>query len=171
MNDAMTPVRAFVGLGSNIGDREANLSEALRRLSETPGAALAGVSAVYETEAVGLTDQPPFLNLVAALSVTCDAAELLARCLEVEAQMGRVRVVRWGPRNIDIDLLLFGEARVDTPELTVPHPRLLERQFVLVPLADVAPDLVLPDGQRASEAADPSAAGIRRWGRLRDMRL
>jgi 2-amino-4-hydroxy-6-hydroxymethyldihydropteridine diphosphokinase len=118
---------------------------------------------MYETAPVGLTDQPAFLNLVAELRVTGTARELLQRCLQIEAEMGRVRQERWGPRNIDLDVLFFGEQRIEEPDLIVPHPRLAERQFVLVPLAEIAPDQRLPDGRTAAEAADPTAKGICRF--------
>jgi 2-amino-4-hydroxy-6-hydroxymethyldihydropteridine diphosphokinase len=155
-------VRAFIGLGSNLGDRQGHLAEGLKRLAADPAVELVAVSGVYQTAPVGLTDQPAFLNCVAELRVCCTAREMLQRCLQVETEMGRVRRERWGPRNIDLDLLLFGDERIEEPDLVVPHPRIAERQFVLVPLAELAPDHVLPDGRTAVEAADPAADGIRK---------
>jgi 2-amino-4-hydroxy-6-hydroxymethyldihydropteridine diphosphokinase len=163
---AASSMTAYVGIGSNIADRQASLVEALRRLDELPCAAVAAVSGVYETAPVGVTDQPDFLNAVAALHVDCSAREFLRSALRIEDEMGRVRTVRWGPRNIDIDLLLFGAERHDEPDLIVPHPRLMERQFVLLPLAEIAPALVLPDGRTAREAADAAAPGVTRIGAL-----
>jgi len=156
-------VTAYVGLGSNLGYRRGHLAEGLRRLGADPAVTVVAVSGIYETAPVGVTDQPAFLNLVAELRVTCTARELLQCCLQIEADMGRVRPERWGPRNIDLDVLFCGEQRIEEPDLIVPHPRLAERQFVLVPLAEIAPDQRLPDGRTAAEAADPTAEGIRKF--------
>lgn len=128
---------AYVALGANLGDREASLRGALGRLAAEPGIELLAVSPVYETAPVGYTDQPSFLNMVARVGTECTPLELLRRLLEIEREMGRIRDIRWGPRNIDLDLLLVGETSMDTPELTLPHPRMGERAFVLVPLRDV----------------------------------
>ena len=155
-------VTAYVGLGSNLENRSDLLAEGLKRLDADPAITVAAVSSVYETAPVGVTDQPAFLNCVAELQVTCTARELLQRCLQIEADMGRVRHTRWGPRNIDLDILFFGAERIAEPDLIIPHPRASERQFVLVPLAEIAPDLRLPDGRTAAEAADPTAEGIRK---------
>jgi len=130
---------AFVGLGSNLGDREA----AIRRAAELIGARR--LSTLRETEPWGLVDQPLFLNAVAELETDLVAPALLDRLLAVEQQLGRVRDgERWGPRVIDLDLLLYGAQTIDEPGLTVPHPRLRERLFVLEPLAELAPALVVP---------------------------
>ena len=156
-------VTAYVGLGSNLGNRKEHLAEALRRLDADPTITVVTVSSVYETAPVGVADQPAFLNCVAEVRVTCRARELLQRCLQIEADMGRVRQERWGPRNIDLDVLIFGDECIAEPDLIVPHPRLAERQFVLVPLAEIAPGLRLPDGRTAAEAADLMAKGIRKF--------
>ena len=158
-------VTAYVGLGSNLGNRTGRLAEGLRRLGDDPAVTVVAMSSIYETAPVGVTDQPAFLNCVAELRVTCAARELLQRCLQIEVGMGRVRCERWGPRNIDIDVLFFGGQRIEEPDLILPHPRLAERQFVLVPLAEIAPDQRLPDGRTAAEAADPTAEGIRKLDR------
>ena len=133
----MNMQEAYVALGANLGDREASLRGALSRLVAGPGIELHAVSPVYETAPVGYTDQPSFLNMVARVGTEWPPLELLRRLLEIEREMGRVRDVRWGPRDIDLDLLLVGETSLDSPELTLPHPRMGERAFVLVPLRDV----------------------------------
>jgi 2-amino-4-hydroxy-6-hydroxymethyldihydropteridine diphosphokinase len=130
---------AYVGLGSNLGDREATI----RRAAELVGARR--LSSLRETEPWGYEDQPPFLNAVAELDATEDPRVLLERLLAVERELGRTRDgPRWGPRTIDLDLLVYGEIQVDEPGLTVPHPRLHERTFALEPLAELAPELVVP---------------------------
>lgn len=130
---------AFVALGANIGDREASLREALSRLANDSELEVNRISSVYETAPVGFTDQPAFLNMAVSLRTELEPLMLLRRLLEIELEMGRVRDVRWGPRNIDLDLLVYGEVVMDTTELTLPHPRMGERAFVLVPLREVWP--------------------------------
>jgi 2-amino-4-hydroxy-6-hydroxymethyldihydropteridine diphosphokinase len=141
---------AYIGLGSNLGDREENLRAALERLAEL-GALR--VSSVRETDPVGFTDQPRFVNAVAQLETDLGAGALLGRLLEIERELGRdrSREERWGPRMIDLDLLLYGGEVIDEPGLTVPHPRLAERRFVLEPLHELTPDLALPDGRRIGD--------------------
>jgi 2-amino-4-hydroxy-6-hydroxymethyldihydropteridine diphosphokinase len=142
-------VRAYVGLGSNVGDRDRNVRAAVDRLGEGP-LTVVRLSTIRETEPVGVTDQPKFLNAVAALETVLRPSALLDRLLEIERELGRDRTAerRWGPRAIDLDLLLYGDEVIDEPGLTVPHPRLAERRFVLEPLYELDPDLVLPDGRR-----------------------
>ena len=139
--------RAYVGLGANLGDREATIRAAVAAL---PG--VVAVSELRETDPVGVADQPCFLNGVAALETELSARELLDALLEIEHQLGRERRERWGPRTIDLDLLLYGEERVDEPGLTVPHPRLHERRFALEPLAELAPDALIPGRGRVVDA-------------------
>ncbi len=139
--------RVFLSLGSNLGDREENLHRALRALTDHPAIRLVQVSRWYETEPVGLTDQPWFLNLVAEIKTGLPPLALLQAIQEMECRLGRVRQVRWGPRTVDIDILLYGNLTLTLPGLQIPHPRMLERAFVLVPLNQLAPDLVLPDGR------------------------
>lgn len=147
--------RAFLGLGSNLGDRAATLRGALSRLPD-----VAAVSPVYETEPVGGPPQGPYLNVVAALVTDLGARDLLAVGQRLEAMAGRVRTVRFGPRTLDVDVLLVEGEQIDELDLVVPHPRLWERRFVVAPLADVAPDLVTP-------AALARAGGaVRRLGTL-----
>jgi 2-amino-4-hydroxy-6-hydroxymethyldihydropteridine diphosphokinase len=145
-------VRAYLGLGSNLGDRPENLGRAVALLGARDGVAVVRTSSVYETAPVGPA-QPDFLNAVAEVDTTLSPRDLLEACLGVEEEMGRVRGERWGPRVIDVDLLLYDDERVDEPNLVVPHPRMHERAFVLVPLAELAPDVVLPDGRTIGEAA------------------
>ncbi len=145
--------RAHLGLGSNLGDRLGFLRGAMRGLTAVAEAEVARVSRVYETAPVGGPQQGPYLNAVVALDTRLTAAELLSVAHELEAAAGRARHERWGPRSLDVDVLLVGDELVDTPELTVPHPRLWERGFVLAPLADVAPELVSrPEGGWADVA-------------------
>jgi len=137
--------RAYVGLGANLGDREASLWRALDELAASPGIELVAVSSFRETDPVGYLDQPRFLNAAAALETGLPPRELLGRLLEIERGLGRTREgPRFGPRKIDLDLLVYGEEQLDEPGLTVPHPRLHERRFALEPLAELEPALVVP---------------------------
>jgi 2-amino-4-hydroxy-6-hydroxymethyldihydropteridine diphosphokinase len=144
---------AYIGLGSNLGAREENLRAALERLGRVGPLR---VSRLRETEPVGVIDQPRFLNAAAELETDLGPRELLARLLEIERELGRERVAetRWGPRPIDLDLLVYGEEAIDEPGLTVPHPRLAERRFALEPLHELAPELRLPDGRRIRDLLD-----------------
>jgi 2-amino-4-hydroxy-6-hydroxymethyldihydropteridine diphosphokinase len=147
--DPAPSVRAFIGLGSNLGDRWAHLRRAVNQLRAGSRAPVTGVSRVYETSPVGgPPGQDPYLNVVVGLAVQPDADpyRLLEECRRLEAAAGRVRAVRWGPRTLDADVLWIDGVALDDPELTVPHPRWRERRFVLVPLAELAPDLVDQDG-------------------------
>jgi len=147
----MSEVVAYLLLGSNIGDRAAHLEQARSTLAATAGAIVAA-SAFYETAAWGLEDQPAFLNQVLAIRTALDAPALLAACLATEQQAGRERMQRWAARTLDVDILLYGDAVIDTPTLSVPHPALPGRRFALTPLAEVAPQLVHPQlGQTISE--------------------
>jgi 2-amino-4-hydroxy-6-hydroxymethyldihydropteridine diphosphokinase len=138
----MAPLRrAFLGLGSNLGDRRATLRQAVARL-EADGD-LVRCSPLYETDPVGgPEDQGSYLNLVAELATADDPRQLLSRCQAMEEAAQRVRTVRFGPRTLDVDVLLVGDLAVDEPDLVVPHPRMWERRFVLQPLSDLAPELV-----------------------------
>jgi len=138
--------RAYVALGANLGDREATIRAAVAALGEASGVDVVAVSSLVDTEPVGVVDQPRFLNGVAAVDTELPPGELLAVLLAVERRFGRVRegVPRNGPRTLDLDLLLYGEVVLHEPGLTVPHPRLHERTFVLGPLAEVAPGLEVP---------------------------
>ncbi|TDF91563.1 2-amino-4-hydroxy-6-hydroxymethyldihydropteridine diphosphokinase [Paenibacillus piri] len=130
-------IDAYIGLGSNIGDRERYLAEAIRQLESHEHVRISGRSAIYETDPIGLTDQAPFLNMALELETTLRAEGLLAVMQQIEQNLGRTREVRWGPRTIDLDLLLYGDVAQDDPQLILPHPRMMERAFVLVPLVEV----------------------------------
>ena len=137
--------RAYVGLGANLGDREATLRRAVELLAEEPGIEVVSRSELRETDPVGVVDQPPFLNGAVAVETALSPRELLGSLLRVERTLGRVRDgARWGPRTVDLDLLLYGDEVVDEPGLHVPHPRLHERRFALEPLAELDPALVVP---------------------------
>jgi len=131
------PHRVYLGLGSNLGDRAANLWEAVRRLGELPGCRIGAVSHLYETSPVGPQDQPWFLNAVVRGSFSQSPLDLLHACKCIELDMGRVPSGRWGPRLIDVDILLYGRMSTDRPELTIPHREMWSRAFVLRPLLDV----------------------------------
>ena len=163
------PVSAYLGLGGNLGDRLAALTEALALLDAAPGMRRIACSSVYETEPWGVTGQPRFLNLVAGFETTLPPPDLLATCQSVESTVGRTATYRWGPRLIDVDILLYGSEVVSlaTPDLQIPHPRLTQRAFVLVPLAELAPALALPpNGATVAQllAQVDGADGVMRWG-------
>ncbi len=140
--------RVYLGLGSNQGDRATLLEDALARLEASSRVRVTKRSSLYETAPVGLTDQPRFLNLVVEVETVLEPARLLDLVLSVERGLGRVRAQRWGPRTVDIDILLFGAVQMQTPSLTIPHPEITRRRFVLEPLLEIAPDAALPDGRR-----------------------
>ncbi|MEI7703650.1 MAG: 2-amino-4-hydroxy-6-hydroxymethyldihydropteridine diphosphokinase [Deltaproteobacteria bacterium] len=144
-------MRAYVAVGSNLGDRWARLAEAARALRAAPGVAVVRGSRVWDTAPVG-PPQPRYLNAVLELETTRTPASLLALLLAVERGAGRIRNLRWGPRTLDLDLLLLGDRVVRAPGLTVPHPELARRRFVLAPLAELAPELRVP-GSGATVAA------------------
>lgn len=143
-------MRAYLGLGGNIGEPAAAMAESLRLLNARDDVAVVAVSSLYRTPPWGVTDQPDFLNCVAALETSLSARALLQACLDTERLLKRVRAERWGPRVIDIDVLLYGDQRIDEEGLQVPHPRMLQRAFVLAPLAEIAGDLDL-DGQTVAQ--------------------
>lgn len=158
---------AYIALGANLGDREETLKEALNRLDHYEGIKVIRCSSVYETEPVGYLDQPQFLNMAAALRTTLAPEELLQVMLEIETQLGRVRDVRYGPRTVDLDLLWVEGQNIDTPDLTLPHPRMLERAFVLLPLSDIVPSNDKSSGLRQLITAAlldiDGKEGIRLW--------
>ncbi len=148
-----------LALGSNLGDRLAHLQGALDGLRATDAITVLAVSAVYETDPVGGPDQGAYLNAVAAVETSLRPHEMLAVAQRLEADARRVRAERWGPRTLDVDVLLYDDVTLDDPRLTIPHPRMWERAFVLVPLADVAPELVA-----ARCGGAPDATGVHRSG-------
>ncbi len=153
---------AVLGLGANLGDRRANLAAALDRLSEDADIVVEAVSALYETPPWGKTDQPAFLNAAARIETSLAPRALLEVILDVERRLGRERGERWGPRPIDIDILLFGTAEIDEPGLQVPHPRLHERAFALAPLVDVLPDAEVAGRPAAEWLLEADSAGMTR---------
>lgn len=138
---------AYVALGSNLGDKEANLRKALELLQER-GVEVVKTSSFICTEPYGVTDQPQFLNGVCEVRTSLEPLELLHTLLDMEQEMGRVRLRHWGERNIDLDLLLYEDVVMDTPQLKLPHPDMQNRDFVLLPLAEIAPELVHPTLQK-----------------------
>ena len=143
--------RAYVGLGANLGPREVTLLRAADLLAAADGVEVVAVSQLRETEPVGLVEQPPFLNGAVAIDTSLTPRALLDLLLEIERSLGRVRGERWGPRTIDLDLLAYGDERVDEEGLHVPHPRLHERRFALEPLAELDPELEIPGLGTVSE--------------------
>ena len=141
---------AYIALGSNLGDKEANLRRALELLIER-GVEIVKTSTFISTEPYGVTDQPQFLNGVCEVRTSLEPLELLHTLLDIEQEMGRVRLRHWGERNIDLDLLLYEDVVLDTPELKLPHPDMQNRDFVLLPLAEIAPELVHPILQKSIE--------------------
>ena len=159
------PTKAYLLLGSNLGDRAALLHEARTRLGIAAGEIMAA-SSIYETAAWGREDQPAYLNQALAVHTRLRPEALLAACLAVEQQAGRQRLERWGSRTLDVDILFFGEEVIATPDLVVPHPRLSERRFVLAPLAEIAGTLVHPQlGETIDTllARCPDTLPVRPW--------
>jgi 2-amino-4-hydroxy-6-hydroxymethyldihydropteridine diphosphokinase len=136
------PTIAYIGIGSNVGDREANCLKAIELLSEA--GRVINVSSLYYTEPVGYKEQEFFINAVAALETDLSARELLNACHAIEDRLGRRRTVRWGPRTIDLDILLYGDLMMSEPDIVIPHPMMETRKFVLAPLAEIAPDVMHP---------------------------
>lgn len=156
---------AYLGLGSNMGDRRRNMAEAVKMLEGSGHVRVERVSSLYETEPVGYTEQGRFLNAVVAITCGLPPLRLLQLCQGIEASLGRERTIRWGPRTIDIDILLYFEGRPEAGQdcqalwrgLEIPHPRMWERGFVVIPLAEIAPDLKAPSGLSAGDLArDPA---------------
>jgi 2-amino-4-hydroxy-6-hydroxymethyldihydropteridine diphosphokinase len=161
--------RAFVGLGANLGDRERTIRAALDHIGAIPGTEVRRASSLYDSAAEGDPDAPPFLNAVALVETDRPPRQLLWHLLLIEARLGRERRTKWGPRPIDLDLLLYERKVVNEPDLVLPHPRLLERPFVLVPLEEIDPDVIHPvTGQTSRQILrERKCAGDVRWlGRL-----
>lgn len=140
---AMTTT-AYIGIGSNLGDREGTLDGAVRMVGDLDGVEVVSRSSIIETAPVGVIEQPDFLNMVVEVETTLGARELLDRLLDIEQRFGRERRERWGPRTLDLDLLFFEDMVINEPGLTVPHPEMPNRGFVLEPLAEIAPGFVHP---------------------------
>ncbi|MBD8005927.1 2-amino-4-hydroxy-6-hydroxymethyldihydropteridine diphosphokinase [Bacillus norwichensis] len=160
---------AFLSLGSNIGDREKWLKAAIRELKQTKGIEIEKVSSIYETDPVGYTDQDLFLNIAVKITTSLSAYELLTRCLQIEERLGRVRKFRNGPRKIDLDILLYNNENIEMEDLQIPHPRMTERAFVLVPLLEIDGKVKLPE-QNVSLVdvlnEIPDKEGVRLWKQI-----
>lgn len=161
-------VISYLALGSNVGVRESFLREAIQKLQSSPGIKLVSMSKVYETDPVGYVDQAAFLNMVIRIETQLSPTELLEQVLSIERDLGRVRLIRWGPRVIDIDIIWYGDVQVDLPNLQIPHPAMKERAFVLVPLRDVWLGGAPFDQQSLDEYIQKAgdAKGVRLWGTL-----
>ncbi len=155
---------AVLGLGGNIGDTRDLMREAIERLAQHPEIEVQQVSALYRTPPWGKTDQPPFLNAAIRIETRFPPAALLAAVLDIEKGLGRERSERWGPRTIDIDILLYGKNAVDQPGLRIPHPRLTERAFALAPLVDVMPEAEIAGRPARKWLAESDRAGMERVG-------
>lgn len=157
---------AYLSLGTNMGDRAQYLHDALEMLQENGDILVFQQSSIYETDPVGYTDQDAFLNMVVSVKTALSPEELLAYCQTIEKKLGRVRVIRWGPRTMDVDILLYDQNTIDSVSLQVPHPRMHERAFVLVPLLEINKELKMPNqAQAVSELASvlPDVEGVRKW--------
>lgn len=160
---------AFVGLGSNLGDPEEQVRHAFEALDDLALTRLVASSPLYRSDPIGPPGQPDYINAVAHLCTGLGAIELLDALQSIESRQGRVRAVRWGPRTLDLDLLLFGNEIIDSPRLTVPHPHLAERAFVLLPLRDVAAGFVVPGLDSVSVLAQSvGSAGVRQLAKAAD---
>lgn len=158
---------ACIGLGANLGDAEATLRAATAALQALPHSRLAGLSSLYRSAPVGPAGQDDYLNAVATLETALAPHALLAALQSIEHAHGRERTQRWGPRTLDLDLLLYGNDCINTADLTVPHPELIRRNFVLVPLLEILPAYTLPDGtrlDRLAAAGDPAGLAVLRAG-------
>lgn len=159
---------AFIAIGSNIENRYDNMMNAINLLTGTPDIRLVNYSSIYETDPVGYEEQDLFLNMVIEVKTALNAMELLKECLQIELELGRKREIRWGPRTIDLDILIFNQENIETETLTVPHPRMLERAFVMIPLHEIKSDLhisamVKPLDVLITEL--PDKEGVRIWKR------
>ena len=161
-----TSTVAYLGLGSNMGDRVAQIEEAITMIGHLPETRILRRSPLYESKPWGKTDQPDFLNMVVEISTNIGPHVLLHHCKEIEAKLGREPGERWGPRPIDIDIVLYGDKHINTATLTLPHQRMWERQFVLRPLADLLPNLVGPDNapiEKFLQREEIAAQGVREY--------
>lgn len=161
-------IKAFIALGTNIEPRETHFIKALEMLTEHVDITMQKISSIYETDPVGYEDQSDFLNMVIEIDTSLRPMELLRYCQAIETRLGRERKIRFGPRTIDLDILLYGQENITMEQLEVPHPRMHERAFVLVPLAEIAPELVLPGTMQsvkdlAEELPESEKKGIRKW--------
>lgn len=135
---------AYISLGSNMGDKVESLKQAVALLQSHDSIVVTKVSSIYDTDPVGYEEQDVFMNIVVEVETSLTALELLFACQEIEAELKRVRIIRWGPRTMDLDIILYGQDIIETEKLVVPHPRMHERGFVLVPLVEIAPNVIQP---------------------------
>jgi 2-amino-4-hydroxy-6-hydroxymethyldihydropteridine diphosphokinase len=159
---------AFISLGSNIGNRYDYLLKAIEYLGQHPNIQLVNTSSVYETDPVGYEEQDLFLNMVIEIQTDSSAFELLDICLKLELELGRKREIVWGPRTIDLDILLFNQENIKSEKLIIPHPRMLERNFVMIPLSEIKPGIIIPNIEKPLEAwikELPNKEGVRIWKR------
>lgn len=157
---------AYIGMGTNLGDREGYLKGALQELASNPSNQVLAVSSIYETDPWGYVEQGKFLNMVICLQTELTAQELLTCCMQVEKELGRKREIRWGPRTIDLDILLYNQENIVTENLIIPHPRIMERAFVAIPLVEIDKDITLPNMDKpVREVMDdiPDKKGVRVW--------
>ncbi|PWA12147.1 2-amino-4-hydroxy-6-hydroxymethyldihydropteridine diphosphokinase [Pueribacillus theae] len=156
---------AYIGLGSNIGNRDEYLYKALKALGNDSAMLVRDVSSIYETDPVGFTEQPAFLNMVAEIETSLQPLELLASLQKIEDKLGRTREIKWGPRTIDLDILLYNQETVKSERLIIPHPRMKERGFVLIPLFELAPHLSSCLFNDSAEMTDEKVLndGVRLW--------
>lgn len=159
---------AFIALGSNIGNRYEYLTKAIEELAKHPKILLVNNSSIYETDPVGYEEQDLFLNMVMEIITSFSAHELLDFCLNLEKELGRKREIVWGPRTIDLDILLYNQENIKSEKLIIPHPRMLERNFVMIPLSEIRPDIIIPNIEKPLEAwinELPNKEGVRIWKR------
>lgn len=156
---------AYIALGSNVGDRFAYLRDAVTALNKEECMSVLATSSVYETDPVGYVDQDCFLNMVIKVATSLSPFALLAVTMDIEKQFGRKREVRWGPRTLDLDILLYNHENIETEQLIIPHPRMFERAFVLIPLFEIDETLIIPSAQRPlrSYVEQLSDQGVRIW--------
>lgn len=155
---------AYLSIGTNMGDREEYLKLAIGSLRATEGVESVEASSIYETVPVGVTDQADFLNIVVRVETVLEPFELLAECQRIEQELGRVRTIRWGPRTADLDILLYNTDIIDSKTLSVPHPRMRERAFVLIPLTEIAPECIDPiTGRPFREESVMQEDGVVLW--------
>lgn len=148
---------AYIALGSNIGKKETYLKEAVKKLYEHPDVQVEAISSIYETTPVGYENQDDFLNMAVKISTSLRPEELLALTQKIEQELGRTREVRWGPRTADLDILLYNRENIETEHLVIPHPRMYERLFVLVPMSEICPEI---GGVQMSAVTDQEGVGI-----------
>jgi 2-amino-4-hydroxy-6-hydroxymethyldihydropteridine diphosphokinase len=160
---------AYIALGTNIGDREQNLKEAIQFLNDDSKISTLAVSSIYETKPIGFTEQEDFLNMVIKINTQYNPRGLIERTMKIEERLGRVRDVHWGPRIIDLDILLFNQDNIESEQLIVPHPRMTERAFVMIPLIEIAGDINIPNvTSSVQQLVDllNDKEGVRLWKRI-----